>query len=464
MENKETEYSANFLKDAEAKTFDLEHRKKINFNIGRYQASVEKGLCQFSDYETARNMAAKIKESAINNLYKNLLTFELNFTKNGGKVIWAQNKEEAQYEILNILKKKKAKSIVKSKTMISEEIHLNDFLEHNGIEAIETDLGEYIVQMAGQKPYHIVTPAMHMSKEDIGKLFAEKLQIPYTENPQELTLTARKLLRQKYLEAEVGITGGNFLIADIGGIALTENEGNARLTTAFPKTHIAIVGIEKMIPTMADLALMWPMLSTSGTGQNLTVYNSILTGPRKANEEDGPDEMYVILLDNGRTNILADDEKRQALHCIRCGACLNICPVYKNIGGHTYKTTYSGPIGSVISPHLEGMSNFKHLSYSSSLCGACTSVCPVKIDIHNLLLLNRRQSIKENLFKKREKFGFQLWKKVMLNRNLMNLGGGMVKNILLQLVFKDAWGKRRTLPKLAPKTFNQMYLERKKNS
>ncbi|WMJ75465.1 LutB/LldF family L-lactate oxidation iron-sulfur protein [Cytophagaceae bacterium ABcell3] len=460
---KSKDYNKKFLKDAEVKTFDAGHRETIKFNIGRYNNSVEKGLAQFSDYETARDKAAAYKESAINNLYRLLLSFEHNFTRNGGKVIWAQNKEEAQYEILNILRQKQTRSVVKSKTMISEEIHLNEFLEHNGIEAVETDLGEYIVQLAEQKPYHIVTPAMHMSRKDIGELFSKKLKIPFTDDARDLTLTARKLLRQKYADAEVGITGANFLIADTGSIAITENEGNARLTTTLPKTHIAIAGIEKMLASIDQLELMWPMLATSGTGQNVTVYNSILSGPRKAGEADGPDEMYVVLLDNGRTKLLADKEKREALHCIRCGACLNTCPVYKNVGGHTYNTTYSGPIGSVITPHYEGMEKFKHLSYSSSLCGSCTAVCPVRINIHNLLLLNRKQSVEQQMVSKTEKLGFRLWRKAMLNRSLMNMGGSGVKNLILKIFLRKSWGKRRTLPKLASKSFNQQYRERMKN-
>jgi len=449
-----------FLEKANSKAFDLTHRQKINFNIGKYNSSVTNGRPQWVDHELARKRASFIKTSTIENLDKYLIEFEHNFTKNGGKVIWARDVKEAQKEILNIFKRKKAKSTVKSKSMTTEEIHLNEFLENNGIQSIETDLGEYIVQLAGQKPYHIVTPAMHMSKKDVSDLFADKLKTPYTDDAQELTLTARRLLRDKYLSADIGISGGNFLVADIGGIALTENEGNARMSTTFPKTHIAIVGIEKMIPRMEDLGLFWPLLAHSGTGQTVTVYNTILTGPRKADETDGPEEMYVVLLDNGRSDLLADLEKRQALNCIRCGACLNICPVYKNIGGHTYGTTYSGPIGSVISPHYNGMENFKHLSYASSLCGACTTVCPVKIDLAHLLLMNREQSVKENLVKKSERFGFQIWKKAMKNRNLMNLGGSTLKNLVVSFLFKDSWGKRRKNITVAPKSFNQLWKER----
>ncbi len=451
-----------FLLDAETKAFDLGHRNTIKFNIGKYNAAVQRGLTQYTDHELARERASYIKTNTINNLDKYLMEFEANFTARGGKVIWARDAQEALKEIGEIMKRKRARSIVKSKSMTTEEVHLNDFLEKNGIETVETDLGEYIVQLAEQRPYHIVTPAMHMSKKDIADLFVEKLKIAPTDSAEELVGVARKLLRNKYTSAEVGITGGNFLIADVGGIAVTENEGNGRLSTTFPKTHIAIVGIEKMIPSVMDLDLFWPLLSTSGTGQNVTIYNTIFTGPRQPKEKDGPEEMYVVLLDNGRTELLAQPEKREALNCIRCGACLNICPVYKNIGGHTYETTYSGPIGSVITPHLSGMAENKHLSFASSLCGACTSVCPVKINIHNLLLLNRKQSVDQGLADKQEKLAFKYWTKAMKNRKLLNLAPAGIKNFVVKNFTKDTWGKRREPVHFPPKTFNQMWKERKK--
>jgi len=449
-----------FLLDAETKAFDQGHRATIKFNIGKYNAAVARGLTQYTDHELARERGSYIKTNTINNLDKYLMEFEANFTARGGKVIWARDAQEALREIGEIMRRKRARSVVKSKSMITEEIHLNDFLEKNGIEVVETDLGEYIVQLAGQRPYHIVTPAMHMSKKDIAELFVNKLGIPQTDNAEELVGVARRLLRDKYTAAEVGITGANFLIADVGGIAVTENEGNARLSTTFPKTHIAVVGIEKIIPSIMDLDLFWPLLSTSGTGQNVTIYNTILTGPRQPKEHDGPEEMYVILLDNGRTDLLALPEKREALNCIRCGACLNVCPVYKNIGGHTYESTYSGPIGSVITPHYSGMAENKHLSFASSLCGACTSVCPVKINIHNLLLLNRKQSVDEGLADKQEKTAFNLWLKAMKSRRLMNLAPAGIKNFVLKQVMKDTWSKRREPVKVAPKSFHQLWKER----
>ncbi|WP_299817741.1 LutB/LldF family L-lactate oxidation iron-sulfur protein [uncultured Pontibacter sp.] len=450
-----------FLLDAETKAFDQGHRATIKFNIGKYNAAVQRGLTQYSDHELARERGSFIKTNTINNLDKYLMEFESNFTARGGKVIWARDAQEALKEIGEIMKRKRARSVVKSKSMITEEIHLNDYLEKNGIETVETDLGEYIVQLAEQRPYHIVTPAMHMSKKDIAELFVRKLGIPPTDNAEELVGVARKLLREKYTSAEVGITGGNFLIADIGGVAVTENEGNARLSTTFPKTHIAIVGIEKMIPSVMDLDLFWPLLSTSGTGQNVTIYNTIMTGPRQPKEMDGPEEMYVVLLDNGRTELLALPEKREALNCIRCGACLNVCPVYKNIGGHTYESTYSGPIGSVITPHLSGMAENKHLSFASSLCGACTSVCPVKINIHNLLLLNRKQSVEQGMAESQEKTAFKFWLKAMKSRRLMNMAPAGIKNYVLRYVQKDTWSKRREPLQVPKKSFNQLWKEQR---
>ncbi len=451
-----------FLQDSETKAFDVGHRQTIKFNIGKYNTAVQRGLTQYSDHELARERASYIKTNTIKDLDKYLMEFESNFTARGGKVIWARDAEEALKEIGQIMKRKRARSVVKSKSMSTEEIHLNTYLEKHGIDVVETDLGEYIVQLAEQRPYHIVTPAMHMSKKDISDLFVKKLNIAPTDDAQELVLTARKLLRDKYTAAEVGITGANFLLADIGGIALTENEGNARLSTAFPKTHIAIVGIEKLLPSVMDLDLFWPLLSTSGTGQTVTVYNTILTGPRQPEEKDGPEEMYVVLLDNGRTELLSKPEKREALNCIRCGACLNVCPVYKNIGGHTYESTYSGPIGSVITPHLSGMAENKHLSFASTLCGACTSVCPVKINLHNLLLLNRKQSVEEGLADKSEHTTFNLWLKAMKSRKLLNLAPAGIKNIVLKQVLKNSWSKRREPLKVAPKSFNQLWKERQK--
>jgi L-lactate dehydrogenase complex protein LldF len=451
-----------FLADSAVKAFDLNHRKTLNFNIGRYDHSVAIGKEQYADLELAKNRAARLKKKVIENLDKYLTDFEANFIRRGGKVIWAQDAEEALKEIFQILEKHEVKSVVKSKSMITEEIGLNEALEAKKIHPVETDLGEYIQQLDGEPPYHIVTPAMHKSKEDVALLFNKKFGLPETSTPDEITAFVREKLRKDFTEAGAGITGANFLIADTGAIAITENEGNGLMSMAFPKIHIAIAGIEKVLPSLKDLDLFWPLLATHGTGQKVTVYNTIISGPARNGEKDGPQDMYVILVDNGRTNLLAQPEQREALQCIRCGACLNGCPIYKNVGGHTYGTVYSGPIGSVITPHLKGMEEFKHLSYASSLCGKCTEVCPVKINLHKLLLYNRRDAVQQKLSTKTENWAMFFYKTAMLKRSTMEKGGASVKNFMLKRLFRKQWGEMRELPKVAPKSFNQLWREQKK--
>jgi len=449
-----SEKASTFIARSTEKAIDLEHRRKINFNIGKYNAVVPAGKSQFHDVELARQRAKNLKWKSLETLDLQLEAFEANITRRGAKVIWAETAAQALQEIKQICEEKSCKTIVKSKSMVTEEIKLNDFLHKYGIESVETDLGEYIQQLDNEPPYHIVTPAMHKSKEDVARLFAEKLNTSPDLTPEQLTLVAREKLREKYAQAEIGITGANFLIADIGAIAVTENEGNARLSCAFPKTHIVVVGIEKMIPSFTDLALFWPLLATYGTGQRITSYNSIVLGPKQPGEPDGPDEMYVILIDNGRTNILSNPKTRESLYCIRCGACLNACPVYKNIGGHVYATTYSGPIGAVITPHLKEMNEWKHLSYASSLCGNCTEVCAVKINLHELLLENRKESVEEGDASFAEKIAWKLWKKAMLNRQLMNMGNQKIKNWVVNSLVKG-WSAHRADLQFPAKSFNE---------
>lgn len=456
------ESESDFIAKSTVKAADKEHRRKINFNIGRYNSVVPIGKLQFPDINTARERAKNIKWKAIETLDRQLESFEAAITKRGGKVIWAEDAQQALDAIGKICDERNCRTLVKSKSMVTEEIHLNDFLAKRGIQSIETDLGEYIQQLDGEPPYHIVTPAMHKSKEDVAKLFAEKLGTDPKATPEQLTLTAREILREKYTEAEIGVTGANFILADIGGIAVTENEGNARLSCAWPKTHIVIAGIEKVIPSMNDLALFWPLLSTYGTGQQITVYNSIITGPRQPGETDGPVEMFVILLDNGRTNILANEKQRESLYCIRCGACLNACPVYKNIGGHAYGSTYSGPIGAVITPHLKDLGDWKHLSYASSLCGNCTEVCAVKINLHELLLENRHEAVDEGHASFGEKIAWKMWKQGMLRRKWMNMANGKMKKWMVNNLVKG-WQENRSPLEFPAKSFNEMWREKHPN-
>jgi L-lactate dehydrogenase complex protein LldF len=445
------------------KAADLQHRKKINYNIGKYNAVVPIGKKQFSDLEFVREKAKNLKWKALETLDVQLEKFEVNFLKNGGKVIWAENAQQAREAVLKICKEKNCKTLVKSKSMVTEEIHLNEFLEEHQIESVETDLGEYIQQLDQEPPYHIVTPAMHKSKEDVARVFHEHLNTPLDLTPEEMTLVAREKLREKYMQAEVGITGANFLIPETGSIAITENEGNGRLSASWPKTHIVITGIEKVIPQLQDLALFWPLLATYGTGQQMTVYNSIISGPKRSKEEDGPSEMYVILLDNGRTNILQDPVSRESLYCIRCGACLNACPVYKNIGGHSYGTTYSGPIGSVITPNLKELGEWNHLSHASSLCGNCTEVCAVKINLHELLLNNRRETVRLGKGNMMEKIAWTIWQQSMLYRPVMNLGNAKLKNWMMNKLFKG-WVAHRSDLQFPEKTFNQLWKEKQMES
>lgn len=447
-----------FLEAAKIKAKDAGHTQRIDFNMGKYHNKVAIGKEQFEDLAKARQAAKAIKKEALDNLPTLLVEFESKMQANGGEVIWAEDSKQALDAIYSIVQQQAATTVVKSKSMITEEIELNEQLQKWGVEVLETDLGEFIVQTKGEKPYHIVTPAMHLSKTDIAQLFNTKFDTPLDYSPEELTHFVRVRLREQFAKADIGISGGNFLVADTGSVVLVTNEGNARLTTTLPKVHIAIVGIEKMIARLADLEIMLPVLSTFGTGQQLTVYNTILSGGKRSNEVDGVEKMYVILLDNGRSTMLADEKLQEALQCIRCGSCLNNCPVYQTIGGHTYGSPYSGPIGAVISPHLgiAPKGNYNHLSEASSLCGNCSENCPVGIDLHGLLLYNR--TLAEPTIS--EKMLWSSWKYGVLNRGLMN-SPAFLKNTLGNLFFGKSWGVERTFPTFDKKSFQQQWLERK---
>jgi len=441
------------IRSSEKSSDDI-HRLKILKAISTYETKVnEMKSNQFIDWIVARKQASEIKNYAIDNLPDLLEEFESKISESGAQVLWAADEEEARQHIFNIVQQHNAKKIVKSKSMVTEEINFNDFCESKGLEVVESDLGELIVQLAGEKPYHIVTPAMHKNKKEISQLFADKLGSAESENAEELTMVAREHLRNKYTSADIGVTGANFLIADKGAVVVIENEGNSRLSTSCPPVHIVIAGIEKILPRLSDLSLFLPLLTTSGTGQQITGYNSIFKGPKKQNEIDGPEYMYVILLDNGRTKLYSDPELKEALKCIRCGACLNTCPVYRTIGGHSYNTTYQGPIGSVITPYLKNLETWIHLSSASSLCGACTQVCPVEIDIHHLLLKNRTISNPSLFWKVVMKF----WSKIMSRRKLINFAsnaGSSFLNILTNFLPK---GIQKRIPQMAQKSFSEMW-------
>ena len=450
---KKMNYHHQFIKDSKLKAFDLEHRKKLKFNISKYEQAFQKGLDNYENVELAKMYVSKTKQKAIDNLSELLITFEKSIASRGTHVIWAFDKNEALQEIKKILQKHQIEMVVKSKSMISEELELNEFLEKLKIEPVETDLGEFIVQYAGEKPYHILTPAMHKSKEDVAELFHQKFNIPPNQSPEQLTFFARNFLREKYTKAGAGITGANFLVADIGATALTENEGNGLMSVGFPKVHIVIAGIEKVIPTLNDLGKTWPVLSQFGTGQQLTVYNSLFTGPRKEDEDDGPEFMYVILLDNGRSRLYKTNPQNEALNCIRCGACLNACPIYKNVGGHTFNTPYSGPIGSVITPIYRGK-KWDHLASACTLCGNCTEVCPAKIPLHELILYNRNLAVERKSWKSWS-FAIKTFGFIASDQKKMDMLSGWMKNSIFRTI-KFAWGKKRSLPTFKNVTFTKM--------
>jgi len=428
------------------------------------------------EFEELRTQANLIKRHTIENLGFYLEQFEANAQAHGAQVVWARDAAEAAGFVWELAKRKNARLIVKSKSMTTEEIGLNERLARHGLEPVETDLGEFIIQLAGERPYHIVAPALHKTRFEVADLFTEKLGVPREVEIEKQTRIARAVLREKFLAAGIGISGANFLIADSGAVTIVENEGNIRLTTTLPKIHVAIAGIEKMIPRAQDLAVFLKLLGRSGTGQALTVYTSFLAGPRRAAEIDGPDELYIVLLDNGRTRLLADRQKRQSLYCIRCGACLNHCPVYRKIGGHNYPWVYSGPIGAILTPQYMGVEHDPWLPFASSLCGACGEVCPVKIEIPKLLLDLRAEIHAAEARRGRgrlERLGFRVWAWVMRHPRIYELAGLMASAVLpgdhwfrrapalLNYGPLRAWLSQRDLPPVG-KSFRQLWRERRK--
>lgn len=442
-----------FLKESEI-CFDSDHRARINYNISKYDESVSRGKKRYAGFNQARQYASDIKDNVILNLPEYLEEFENNIKSRGAQVLWAGNSLDAISYVRKILQVNNTKLLVKTKSMVSEEIGFNKNTESWGIETVETDLGEFIVQTAGEKPYHIVTPAMHKSKEDVAQLFTEKFGMHENASPAEIAAFVRSRLRNQFIMAETGVSGANFIIADIGGIGLTENEGNGLMTVSFPKVHIVIAGIERVIPSVSQLPFFLQWLGVHGTGQNISAYNSLLLGPKNNKETDGPEKMYVILLDNRRSTIFSEKEESQALKCIRCGACLNVCPVYKNVGGYTYSATYSGPIGSVITPFFSGFRDYGHLSFACSLCGKCSEVCPVKIPLHELLLLNRQRKVEYYGSSFVWKRGMRAYRYAFKNRKRIDFVNGDLKNDLMSIM-PNLMGKMKKTPHFAAESFNQ---------
>ncbi|HJQ71007.1 MAG TPA: LutB/LldF family L-lactate oxidation iron-sulfur protein [Blastocatellia bacterium] len=460
-----------FIENSQAATENAGLQSRLRV-LNRFTVMREVAFSGLEEGEALRDRARAIKEETINRLDHYLVRLEESVTRAGGTVHWARSAADAVEIILELARKNSVKRVVKSKSMATEEIELNEALEAAAIEAVETDLGEYIVQLAREKPSHILAPAIHKSKGDVTDLFREKLGTGDLREAEELTLAARKQLREKFCTAEMGVTGANFAVAETGTIVLVENEGNIRLSTTLPRLHVALMGIEKVVPRLADLAVFLRILARSASGQKMSSYVSFITGARRTGETDGAREFHLVLLDNGRTRILADAEKRESLYCLRCGACLNVCPVYQKIGGHAYGSVYSGPIGSIITPMMVGLERSKDLPFASSLCGACREICPVRINIPHILLKLRSEWAEATSGEGGgrpvlEKLAIRAWAFAMRHPSIYNLifrlpaifQGPMLKDGKFdRLPFPlGAWTANRDFPPLAKRPFRSLW-------
>ena len=446
---------------------------KIQANLeglynGFHQARID-ASDQTPDWEALQDKGRAIKAHTLDNLAYYLELVERNVIASGGHIYFAKDAEAASNYVVNLAKERGIELVIKGKSMVSEEMALNHRLEEEGIEPVETDLGEYIVQLAEETPFHIIAPAIHKSRGEVSELFVEKLNVPMYDNIEDLTREARDQLRQKFVDAGMGITGANFIVAETGTVTLVTNEGNGRMCTSMPKIHVAITGMEKVVPSIEDLGLFLRLLIRSATGQRISSYVTTVTGPRGEDEVDGPEEFHLVIVDNGRSKMLADPNLREALYCLRCGACLNACPVYRKVGGHAYGWVYPGPIGAIVSPMLTNLSEAKDLPYASTLCGACKEACPVKINIPRMLLYLRKELTQGETYPEHksvsmaESTAVKGWRASVSSSFMMrlsNLGGR-----LLQLPFVrggridrlpsplSGWTKHRKFPAIASKPF-----------
>ena len=446
---------------------------KIQANLeglynGFHQARID-ASDQTPDWEALQDKGRAIKAHTLDNLAYYLEMVERNVIASGGHIYFAKDAEAASNYVVNLAKERGIELVIKGKSMVSEEMALNHRLEEEGIEPVETDLGEYIVQLAEETPFHIIAPAIHKSRVEVSELFAEKLNVPMYDNIEDLTREARDQLRQKFVDAGMGITGANFIVAETGTVTLVTNEGNGRMCTSMPKIHVAITGMEKVVPSIEDLGLFLRLLIRSATGQRISSYVTTGTGPRGEDVVDGPEEFHLVIVDNGRSKMLADPNLREALYCLRCGACLNACPVYRKVGGHAYGWVYPGPIGAIVSPMLTNLSEAKDLPYASTLCGACKEACPVKINIPRMLLYLRKELTQGETYPEHksvsmaESTAVKGWRASVSSSFMMrlsNLGGR-----LLQLPFVrggridrlpsplSGWTKHRKFPAIASKPF-----------
>jgi L-lactate dehydrogenase complex protein LldF len=427
-------------------------------------------VARIPEWESLRTTAAQIKDHTLAHLDRFLEQLETRITGLGGAVHWATDSAAARRIITDLARQHGVRRAVKSKSMVTEEIHLNPALEGVGVKVVESDLGEYVLQLGGEAPSHIIAPMIHKSTGTVAELFAAKLGVPKYERPEDLMRVARETLRAEFLAADMGITGVNFAVAETGTLVIVENEGNARLTTTRPRLHVALMGIEKVIPRLADLGVFLRLLAPSATGQRASVYVSLITGPRRPDEVDGPEELHLVILDNGRTRLLADPDLREALRCIRCGACLNVCPVFERAGGHAYESVYAGPIGAVITPVLDGLPRAGELPFASTLCGACAEVCPVRIDLPKMLLELRGRAVRAGLAGRVDRQFARFWTFVMGSPSRLGFLGGLGRVLQAAVVRQgrinwlpypfSGWTAHRSAPPLAGRSFRDRWAAR----
>jgi len=457
----------NFSRNAEISLKNKNLQRNLDYSLTLSNKKRNELVETFPEWEEMRSHAAQLRTHVVENLEKYLREFSDNATQKGLQILWAKDATRACELIAGTLREHHVSRVVKSKSMLTEEIDLNNYLSKQGITPIETDLGEYIAQIASQKPSHITAPISHLSRQEVASIMSENLGIRYTEDPAELTSAARRILRSSFLSAEAGISGTNFGLAREGSLVVVENEGNARLSISLPPIHIAVMGIERVLPGLADLPLLLTLLTVSATGQRISNYVSIINSPSKQGEPDGPEKVFIVLVDNGRTEILRNVKYRPILNCIRCGACLNICPVYRKVGGHAYGSVYPGPLGAVLSPVLFSRTQYRDLPYASTLCGACTEVCPVKIPLHHLLLDLRADNVQSSARPTVERIMFSIFG-LICSRPRLYRGLEKIIRCLQPLIrsrdgglFIPGWSKTRYFPGLAPQSFHAQWQSEK---
>lgn len=437
--------------------FDEEHWQKINYSTGCHEQNFAKGKVNYRNLDLEKQRAYTLRNKSLLNLEKLLVDFETHFTDNGGKVLWARNADDALTMVFDLIRKEKANTITRSNSTVLDEIELNGFLERNNIRVVETEVGRFILHLAKQKSYHPLSPSIHLSKEENNAILTENFKLKSDSSIKQMVNFVRHEVAVESQEVKICITGANFLISEAGGVVLTENEGNILKSTSTAKVHIVVAGIDKMIPTVDDLGVLLPLLSLHSNGQSMAACNSITFGPAK--HDNGPEQVYVILLDNNRSSLLSHEKQRQVMSCIQCGACVSVCPIYKNIGGYSYGTKHIGPVGTVMTPLMEGLEEYNHLNAACSLCGRCVEICPVKIPLDDLIIENRHLAITEKTGNSR----YDTLLKTMIwhckSRKKMD-GPLFFKKVEMKRLLAPLWGDNRPMPEFASKSFSQQWRER----